>query len=136
MSVGPGAFTLGLGRYRCCATAVAGVAGHVLFTVPEGSVDRAHHNDHSARGHLLRFGIGGPVIDVTEGARSLIQKAQRLNEGLHGGRYVGSLEYLDVLAVASTATLPLAAAAPPGAPPLPLRSSRAGTGRVPAFLTR
>jgi hypothetical protein len=39
---------------------------------------------------------------VAIGAGSFIQKAQRLYEGLHRGRQVGSLEYLDVFPATST----------------------------------
>ena len=88
---------------------MAGEASHVRFAVPEGAIDSTHHNDHSARGHLLGLCVSGPIIDVAVAARSLIQKAQRLHEGLHGGRPIGSLEHLDVF---GATTSPAAASAP------------------------
>jgi hypothetical protein len=81
---------------------VAGEASHVLFAVPEGAIDSPHHNDHSASSHLLNLCVGRAVFHVAIGAGSFIQKAQRLNEGLHRGRQVGSLEYLDVFPATST----------------------------------
>jgi len=67
-------------RRRRGAAAVAGVASHVLLSVRECAVDCAHHDDHSARGHLLGLLVGGPIVDVAVVARSPIQKAQPLHE--------------------------------------------------------
>jgi len=84
---------------------VAGEASHVRFAVPEGAIDSTHHNDHSASSHLLDLCVRGAVFHVAIGAGSFIQKAQRLYEGLHRGRHIGSLEYLDVFPATSTTTL-------------------------------
>ena len=84
---------------------MAGEASHVLFAVPEGAIDSTHHNDHSASSDLLDLCVRGAVFHVAIAAGSFIQKAQRLYEGLHRGRQVGSLEYLDVFPSTSTASL-------------------------------
>src|ERR1700736_2054525 len=84
---------------------MAGEAINVLFAVPEGAIDCTHHDDHSAGRRLLDLCVRGAVVHMAIGAGSFIQKAQRLYEGLHGGRQVGSLEYLDVFPATSSTTL-------------------------------
>src|SRR4029079_9275506 len=95
---------------------VAGVASHVLLAIPEGAVDGAHHDNHSAGDHLLLLFIGGPILDVAVGAGSLIEKPQPLHEGLHREGQISSLKHLDVFSATTAALRRTFTAAPFTAP--------------------
>ncbi len=63
------------GRHRRrCIPSMTGPTRHVRLAVLETRVKLTHHVDHHAGGHLLRFFVGRPVLDVTKVARTFIQK--------------------------------------------------------------